>query len=377
MTKGPLDGLLVVTLEQAVAAPLASSRLADAGARVIKLERAGEGDFARGYDDYAAGHSTYFTWLNRDKESCTVDLRSAADLALVKAMLARADVFIQNLGPGATERLGLGSDELRRAFPRLITCDIRGYAADTSDANRKAYDLMIQAESGLSGVTGTEASGPSRVGVSICDITTGMTAHAQILEALYKRERTGEGSAISVALFDVAAEAMNIPYIAARNGGPQARRIGLAHPSIAPYGAYDFLDGTLLVAVQSEREWLQLCRDILDQPGLAVDPRFASNSLRVVNRPAMEAIIRSAFAAMTTAAAIELLERGKIAWGRVSTLDDLLAHSALHTVAATAGDARIEMVAGPAMVDGHRTGGGKVPSLGEHDAPLRAEFGNS
>ena len=374
MSKGPLDGLLVVTLEQAVAAPLASSRLADAGARVIKLERIGEGDFARGYDNYAAGHSTYFTWLNRDKESCTVDLKSAADLTLVKQMLARADVFIQNLGPSATERLGLGSDDLRSTFPRLITCDIRGYAADTPDASRKAYDLMIQAESGLSGLTGTESSGPSRVGVSICDITTGMTAHAQILEALYKRERTGRGSGISVALFDVAAESMNIPYIAARNGGPQARRIGLAHPSIAPYGAYEFLDGSLLVAVQSEREWLQLCRDILHQPELAEDPRFANNSLRVINRPAMEGIIRSVFAEMSTATAIKLFESGKIAWGRVSTLDDLLAHSALHTVVATAGEARVEMVAGAAVVDGRRTGGGTVPALGEHDQLLRAEF---
>lgn len=374
MERGALDGLLVITLEQAVAAPLATSRLADAGARVIKLERAGEGDFARGYDTYAAGHSSYFTWLNRHKQSCTVDLKSQDDLAMVWAMLAKADVFVQNLGPGATSRLGLGSAELRALYPRLITCDIRGYAEGTPDAARKAYDLMIQAESGLSGVTGTEASGPSRVGVSICDITTGMTAHAQILEALYKRERTGKGSTISVALFDVAAEAMNIPYIAARNGGPHARRIGLAHPSIAPYGAYEFGDGTLLVAVQSEREWVQLCRDMLATPNLATDPRFASNSLRVANRPAMEEIIRGIFARMTTAEAIERLETAKIAWGRVSTLEDLMAHSALTTVEASAGDDRVEMVAGPAVVDGRRTGGGKVPALGEHDAGLRAEF---
>ncbi len=374
MERGALDGLLVITLEQAVAAPLASSRLADAGARVIKLERAGEGDFARGYDTYAAGHSTYFTWLNRHKQSCTVDLKSEDDLTLVRAMLAEADVFIQNLGPGATSRLGLGSTELRAAFPRLITCDIRGYAEGTPDAARKAYDLMIQAEAGLAGVTGTEASGPSRVGVSICDITTGMTAHAQILEALYKRERTGEGSAISVALFDVAAEAMNIPFIAARNGGPHARRIGLAHPSIAPYGAYEFVDGTLLVAVQSEREWAQLCLGMLASPELATDPRFASNSLRVTNRPEMEAIIREIFARMKTAEAIARLDAAKIAWGRVSTLDDLMAHSALTTVTANAGEDCVEMVAGPAVVNGRRTGGGNVPALGEHDAILRAEF---
>lgn len=375
MQQGPLKGIVVVTLEQAVAAPLASSRLADAGARVIKLERAGEGDFARGYDTYAAGHSSYFAWLNRHKQSCTVDLKSAADIALVQAMLGRADVFIQNLGPGATDRLGLGSAALRQAFPRLITCDIRGYAADTPDASRKAYDLMIQAESALSTVTGTEESGPSRVGVSICDITTGMTAHAQILEALYARERTGVGRAISVALFDVAAELMSIPYIAARNGGPIPRRIGLAHPSIAPYGAYRFADGTLLVAVQSEREWVQLCRDMLGMHELAADPRFASNSLRVENRPAMDAAIAPYFAALPVADAIPMLERAKIAFGRVSEISDLLGHSALSTACATAGETAIELVASPAVVDGRRVGsGGTIPALGEHDAMLRAEF---
>lgn len=373
MTPRPLEGLIVVSLEQAVAAPLASSRLADAGARVIKLERT-DGDFARGYDNYAAGHSSYFTWLNRNKESCTVDLKDATDIAMVKSMLSRADVFIQNLGPGATERLGLGAEALRKAFPRLITCDIRGYAADTPDAKRKAYDLMIQAESGLSAVTGTEASGPSRIGVSICDITTGLTAHAQILEALFKRERTGVGSGISVALFDVAAEVMNIPFIAARNGGPLARRVGLAHPSIAPYGAYEFLDGTLLISIQSEREWAQLCRDVLNAPELTMDPRFCSNTLRVQNRPELEAIVSAAFAKMTTIEAIRLLEAGKIAWGRVSTMPELLEHTALSTTVATAGDERIEMVAGPAVIDGHRYGGGKVPELGAHTALLRHEF---
>ncbi|MFT3975563.1 MAG: CaiB/BaiF CoA-transferase family protein [Sphingomonas bacterium] len=373
MSAGPLEGLIVVALEQAVAAPLATSRLADAGARVIKLERP-EGDFARGYDTYAAGHSSYFTWLNRHKESCRVDLSRPDDLALVHAMLARADVFVQNLGPGAAGRLGLGAETLRARHPRLITCDIRGYAEGTPDAKRKAYDLMIQAEAGLSGVTGTEASGPSRIGVSVCDITTGMTAHAQILEALYRRERAGEGSAISVALFDVAAEIMNIPYISARNGGPIPRRIGLAHPSIAPYGAYGFRDGTLLISIQSEREWAQLCRDVLGDAGLAADPRFASNSLRVANRPALEEIVSGVFAAMTTKDAIEKLEAARIAWGRVSTMEDLMAHGALSTTIATAGDDVVTMVAGPALVDGHRAGGGKVPALGEHDAALRREF---
>ena len=368
-----LDGILVVALEQAVAAPLATSRLADSGARVIKLERP-EGDFARGYDKYANGHSSYFTWLNRHKESCRVDLSQASDKALVLAMLAKADIFIQNLGPGAADRLGLGSDALRAAYPRLITVNVMGFAAGTPDCKRKAYDLMIQAESGLAGVTGTEASGASRIGISICDITTGMTAHAQILEALYRREKTGQGSDIAVSLFDVAAELMSIPYIAARNGGLTPHRMGLAHPSIAPYGAYAFQDGALLIAVQSEREWAQFCDCILDQPALATDPRFAPNSARVENRPAMDEFIAPIFARMTTADAIAKLELARIAWGRVSTIDDLIGHSALSTAQAYADGAVIEMVAGPAIVEGRRSGGGRVPALGEHDTALRKEF---
>jgi len=376
MTFLPFEGLLVVALEQAVAAPLASSRLADAGARVIKLERP-EGDFARGYDIHANGHSSYFTWLNRHKQSCRVDLSRDEDLALVRSMLGHADVFIQNLGPGAAERLGLGSAVLRAAWPRLITCDISGYAADTRYATRKAYDLMIQAEAGLAHITGAGDSGPSRIGISICDINTGMTAHAQILQALYKRERTGEGSAISIALFDVAAEAMSIPYIAARNAGSFAGRIGLAHPSIAPYGAYDFSDGKLLIAVQSEREWAQLCGDVLDEPELVNDPRFRNNSLRVENRSDVDAALSRAFSGMTAAQGIALLEKAKIAWGRVSTLEDLMTHEALATVTARAGDDEITMVAAPALIDGRRSGGGRVPALGEHDLLLREEFGPS
>ena len=370
---GTLDGILVVALEQAVAAPLATSRLADAGARVIKLERR-EGDFARGYDNHAAGHATYFVWLNRGKESCRVDLGSAADRALVRRMLSAADVFVQNLGPGAADRLGLGSETLRREFPRLITCDIRGYAAGTPHAERKAYDLMIQAESGLADITGTASSGPSRIGVSICDIATGMTAHAQILEALYRRTRTGEGSAISVALFDVAAELMSVPYLAVRNGGPAPRRVGLAHPSIAPYGVFGLRDGSLLVAVQSDREWASFASTVLDAPALATDPRFATNSDRVANRPTMDAMIQDVFSTLTVEAAIARLDAARIAHGRVSTLDDLVRHDALSVATCLAGDAEIHMVAGPAVVDGRRTGGGRVPEIGEHDGALREEF---
>ncbi len=368
-----LDGILVVTLEQAVAAPLVTSRLADAGARVIKLERQ-DGDFARGYDNYARGYSSYFAWLNRHKESCRVDLSTEADMALVLAMLEKADVFVQNLGPGATTRLGLGPEKLRAMFPRLITCDVRGYAEGTPMANRKAYDLMIQAESGLSNLTGTESSGPSRVGVSICDITTGMTAHAQILEALFARERTGQGRHISVALFDVAAEIMNIPYIATKNANATPRRIGLAHPSIVPYGAFEVADGTLLMAVQSEREWAQFCNGVLEAPELIADPRFSSNTLRTENRKELEAIINGILADKTVAQTMERLEKAKIAYGQVSTMADLIAHPAVARVTCEAGGEIVDMVGGPAVVDGERAGGGHVPALGEHDDALRREF---
>ena len=375
MERGALDGLLVVTLEQAVAAPLASSRLADAGARVIKLERAGEGDFARGYDTYAAGHSTYFTWLNRHKQSCTVDLKAGADIALVKAMLAKADVFIQNLGPGATDRLGLGSATLRALFPRLITCDIRGFAANTPDANRKAYDLMIQAEAGLAGVTGTEASGPSRVGVSICDITTGMTAHAQILEALFKRERTGQGSAISVALFDVAAEAMNIPYIAARNGGPHARRIGLAHPSIAPYGAFQVGGGKqVVISIQNEREWVRFCATVLERPALAQDPRFDRGSARVENRAVLDPIVADIFAGLDYEAVVGRLREAKIAYANLNGVADLLTHPALRRAPLATPGGDVEVVANPIRFSDGEATFGAVPESGANTAAIRAEF---
>ncbi len=369
-----LQGILVVSLEQAVAAPLATSRLADAGARVIKLERH-EGDFARGYDTYANGHSSYFAWLNRNKQSCRVDLRDARDMAMVRAMLAKADVFVQNLGPGATDRLGLGAAALRARFPRLTTCDISGFAPGTPHADRKGYDLLIQAEAGIAELTGTATSGPSRIGISICDIQTGMTAHAQILEALYKRTVTGEGSAISVSLFDVAMEAMNAPYIAARNGGPFAQRVGLAHPSIAPYGGFAVADGDIVIAVQNDREWIAFADKVLKRPELGEDPRFATNNQRVIHRAEMEAMIEAVIGKLTKAETMARLDSARVAWGQISTLQDLLAHDgATRAICRQEGDA-IELIAGAAVVDGERRGAGDVPTLGQHDASLRAEFG--
>lgn len=373
---GALEGTIVVALEQAVAAPLATSRLADAGARVIKLERP-EGDFARGYDGYVHGQSSYFVWNNRGKESCTVDLKKPEDLALVDAMLARADVFVQNLAPGATDRLGIGSARLRERFPRLIVCDIGGYAPGTPDHERKAYDLLIQAEAGLAGVTGSATSGPSRVGISICDIATGQAAYAAILEALLRRGRTGQGSHLQLSLFDTIAEYMNVPYLARRYGGSEPRRLGLAHPSIAPYGVFRTRDGDVLISIQNEREWKVFCDEVLREADLAIEPRYASNTERVRNRDELDRRIQEVFGRYTTAELTAVLDRVRIAYGRVSTMDDLIAHRSATTAAVETPAGSAELLAPPVVVDGSRPSLGRVPALGEHDAALRREFGRA
>lgn len=368
-----LEGTTVVALEQAVAAPLATARLADAGARVIKLERP-EGDFARGYDDYALGQSSYFVWINRGKESCRVDLRQTDDLDLVRAMLAEADVFVQNLAPGATDRLGIGSAALRAAHPRLIVCDIGGYAPGTPDHLRKAYDLLIQAEAGLASITGSESSGPSRVGISICDIATGQAAYAAILEALLCRARTGEGSHLQLSLFDTIAEFMNVPYLAQHYGGVEPPRLGLAHPSIAPYGVFSCADGDILISIQNEREWVVLCERILGDARIATDPRFIGNTERVRNRSLVDDLIRKHFAQRMSAKIVALLDEHRIAYGRVSDMTDLARHrSATMSPVETSGGP-VELVAPPVLVDGRRPSLRRVPDLGEHDDALRAEF---
>lgn len=371
---GALEGMTVVALEQAVAAPLATSRLADAGARVIKLERP-EGDFARGYDDYVNGLSSYFVWNNRGKESCVVDLKEPADLELVEAMLAQADVFVQNLAPGATGRLGIGSAELRRRFPRLVVCDIGGYAPGTPDHQRKAYDLLIQAEAGLSSVTGSEVSGPSRVGISICDIATGQAAYAAILQALLGRERTGVGAHLQIALFDTIAEYMNVPYLAHRYGGREPRRLGLAHPSIAPYGLFAARDGEILIAIQNEREWQVFCERVLADGSIARDPRFASNVDRVRNRPDLDAKVQAAIGGYGIDALCALLDQVRIAYGRVSTMEGLAAHASTTTVPVETAEGTIDLIAPPVISDGARPRPGRVPSLGQHSEALRREFG--
>ena len=285
-TQKDLAGILVVSVEQAVAAPYLTSRLADAGARVIKVERP-EGDFARSYDALVHGESAYFVWLNRGKESICLDLKTPGDAALLSAMIARADVFVQNLAPGVIERLGFGADALRAAHHRLITCAISGYGDDGPYRDLKAYDLLVQAESGLSSITGNE-SGLARVGVSVCDIAAGMTAFQAVLQALFARERSGAGRHIAVSLYHALADWMNVPYLQFVYGGKVPDRAGLNHPTIAPYGAYACGDGkAVLISIQNEREWATFCAEVLGDGAIATDPRFAGNTQRVANRPAL------------------------------------------------------------------------------------------
>ena len=368
----PLDGLLVVALEQAVAAPLASGRLADAGARVIKIERA-EGDFARGYDHVVHGESAYFVWLNRGKESIVLDVKKAEDAALLARMVARADVFIQNLAPGAAARLGFDSGELRRRHPRLITCDVSGYGESGPYRDMKAYDLLVQAESGLAAVTG-RAEGPGRVGVSVCDIAAGLYAYGAILEALIRRGVTGEGSAIKVSLFDGMADWMTVPLLHFDYGGKAPERVGLNHPTIAPYGVYRLTEGEALLSIQNEREWRRLCAEVLQKPGMADDPRFRDNSARVANRPALDAAIAAVFAALSREEAVNRLNAAAIAYGMLNGVDGLSAHPQLRRVMVETPSGPVALPAPPAQVVGGEVALRPVPALGEHSDRLRREF---
>ncbi len=325
---GPLDGVLVVSLDQAVAAPFAVSRLADAGARVIKVERPG-GDFAREYDTVAAGQSAYFVWLNRGKESVVLDIKDPEDSALLHRMIARADVFLQNLSPGAAERAGFGAAALRQMHPRLITCDITGYGDDGPYRDMKAYDLLVQAETGLASITGNP-DGPGRVGVSVCDIAAGLYALSGILEALYERERTGRGKGVEVSLFGAMADWMTVPLIYQEQTGAPPPRAGLNHPSIAPYGSYALADGRqIVISIQSQREWRWFCETVLERPELADTDAYVDNEVRVRNRVALDREIAPVFAALSPAELVERLQRGRIAYGFVNSVADLAQHDQL------------------------------------------------
>jgi crotonobetainyl-CoA:carnitine CoA-transferase CaiB-like acyl-CoA transferase len=371
--KKDLDGLLVVSVEQAVAAPYLSGKLADAGARVIKVERP-EGDFAREYDHLVHGESAYFVWLNRGKESLCLDLKLDADRQVLAAIVAEADIFIQNLAPGVIDRLGFGVEELRQRYPRLITCSISGYGDEGPFSDLKAYDLLVQAESGLSVITGNE-HGPARVGVSVCDIAAGMTATQAVMQALYARTISGEGRHIAVSLYHALSDWMNVPYLQYVYGGKVPERSGLKHPTIAPYGAYDCSDGkSILFSIQNEREWQMLCREALGRPDLATDERFRSNSLRVANRAALDAEIIPLMAALPREEMAARLQAARIAYGRISTLEDVANHpqNRYSTIETPSGPVRL--LAPGVLVNGAQPILGKVPDLGEDTDRIRSEF---
>lgn len=370
---GPLEGLLVVALEQAVAAPFCSSRLADAGARVIKVERI-DGDFARYYDSVVHGESAYFVWLNRGKESVCLDIKTDEDRNLLHNLIKEADVFMQNLAPGAAARAGLDSALLRRENSRLITVDISGYGETGEHSEMKAYDLLIQCESGLASVTGNEES-PGRVGVSICDIACGMYAHSAILEALIERQSTGEGANIKVSLFHSVADWMTVPLLYHDYSGGAPERTGLKHPSIAPYGAYRCGDGgVVVIGIQNDREWRIFCEQVLFKPELAVHELLKNNVVRCTNRYFLDEQIDSVFDSLSKAELIDRLRENKIAFGSLNSVADLSSHPQLQRIEVDTRSGPVLLVAPPVRTTGKCQRLGKVPALGEHTESIRMEF---
>ncbi|MDF3074044.1 MAG: CoA-transferase family protein 10 [Alphaproteobacteria bacterium] len=369
---GALDGLLVVTVEQAVAAPYCSVRLADAGARVIKIERP-EGDFARNYDTAVNGESAYFVWLNRGKQSVTLDFKQQQDLVLLKRLLAKADIFIQNLAPGAAERAGFGSASLRQDNPRLITVDITGYGDFGPYRHRRAYDLLVQAESGIASITGTPEA-PGRIGVSATDVGCGMFAHAAILEALLERHRTGKGRGIEVSLFSAMAEWMTVPLLHRDYNNSDWPRVGLTHPMIAPYGAYTAADGAqTLLAVQNDKEFARLA-GVFGHPEWAQDQRYSTNLQRNAHRDQVDAMVGGVIATMSTEALTAKLEEAQIAYARVSTVADLSKHPQLRRTEIAGVNGPISVPALAAAYAGAPGKLGQVPKLGEHTELVRREF---
>jgi itaconate CoA-transferase len=366
----PLAGLFVVALEQAVAAPMCTCRLADAGARVIKVERP-EGDFARYYDRAVHGESAYFVWLNRGKQSLCLDLTRPEDTALLAAMLEKADVFVQNLKPGAIAKLGFPIERLRQQHPRLVICSISGYGEDGPYAARKAYDMLVQAESGLASVTGS-ADAPARVGVSVCDIAAGMNAYEAILEALIARQHSGEGAAVSVAMFDAMADWMTVPLLQ-HEGGMPPKRMGLAHTSIAPYGVFTTRDrADILISIQSDREWRVLAERVLEDKALAADPDFATNVERVKRRRETDARVAAVFSDLDETTLTARLAAADIAFARVNDTAALASHPQLRRITVGTPSGPVSYPAPAARSEQRRYS--KVPALGEHSASIRAEF---
>jgi len=375
----PLEGITVVSLEQAVAAPFATRQLADLGARVIKVERPGKGDFARSYDTRAKGLSSHFVWLNRSKESLTLDLKQVRAREVLNRLLERADVFVQNLAPGATGRLGFGTEALRERHPRLIVCDVSGYGATGPYRDRKAYDLLVQCEAGLVSVTGTPET-PSKAGIAVADIAAGMYAYSTILAALFRRERTGEGAAIEVSLFEALAEWMGFPAYYAMYGDKEPARSGANHASIAPYGPFTCADGeTVFLGIQNEREWEKFCEVVLERPELAEDARFSGNSDRLANREALDEEIEETFGRLEAERVIEKLEEAGIANARLRSVREFLDHPQLRArdrwreVGSPAGP--IHALLPPAAISGAEAVMAPIPEVGEHTASILSELG--
>ena len=369
---GGLDGLLVVSLEQAVAAPFASSRLADAGARVIKIERP-EGDFARNYDHVVNGDSAYFVWLNRGKESISMDLKHPEEIKLLRSILNKADVLIENFKPGSLAKLGLDPNKLREDNPKLITCSISGYGSRGEWAKMKAYDLLIQAETGMASITGT-ADAPGRVGVSVADIAAGMYSWAAILEALIARGISGRGRHIEVSLFDALADWMAVPLLWQDYGGKAPERVGLSHPSICPYGAFKTADGkTLLLSIQNEREWIRFCAEILDDADFA--DQYPDNSSRLSNRSAVDKRVADVLGKMLHAEAAKKLKKSEIAFGTLNDVQGLSSHPVLRRAEISNPEGNIRFPAPPAIFDNKPQDTlGEVPRLNQHGDSIRAEF---
>lgn len=368
---GALDGLLVVSIEQAVAAPMCTVRLADAGARVIKLERP-EGDTARNYDNAVKGTSAYFAWLNRGKESAVLDLKNPSGLAVLKNMLSAADIFVQNLIPGAMDRMGLSREALERDFPQLISASILGYGQDTPYASMRAYDMLVQAESGLCSVTGTPDT-PSKVGISVADISTGMNAQSAILEALIERNSTGRGKSIEISMFDGMVDWMAVPLLHFEHTGKVTGRFGLSHASIYPYRPFSCADGTVIIAVQNNKEFLRLVRDVIGNETVADRAEFQNNADRVQNRDALDRVLEPFFAAKPTSEIIKLLQQAGVAYGRYTELSDLPSHQALRRFETILPNGQTAAMPRPPGRD-KSFAPGPVPSLGEHTQKVIDEF---
>ena len=375
----PLDGVLVIAIEQAVAAPFATRQLADLGARVIKIERPDGGDFARQYDATVKGESSYFVWLNRSKESLTLDLKRPAARDALAALLDRADVFVQNLAPGAAARLGTDAPALHARYPRLIVCDVTGYGTTGPYADKKAYDLLVQAEAGLIAITGTPDH-PSKVGISVADISAGMYAYSGILAALLTRAQTGRGAIVDVSLFDSLAEWMSPQALYTEHGGREPARSGASHASIAPYGPFTCQGGDVVfLGIQNAREWTRFCADVLGDPALERDARFATNPLRVSNRDALTAAIERVFLTLTAADVEARLASADIACARQRSMKDFARHPQLsgrdrwHSIATPGGD--VNVLAPPTRVSGITPVMGPVPTLGQHTDTILEELG--